>query len=239
MMKNSLLYSVLVMCLVGLYSVQSVSSDTNKIAELKEIIEVTKTEKIDVQSWSVYSKFDRKMVRDSQSVDQMIQDLEKENREFDWNEENVRNGEYRKRVGTKQTSIGTERVVITSHESAGTQMMSMTHQMSGKGWKDEMYDIISENIQGEEIYVTVQGSMKKHMELDQMANKLVSEFSGEVKEGIAEETFISLSAYTDQWQNGISINETEKVNLQIGVRDLGNEGSVNVTIGTPIIIAEY
>ncbi|MCL7749956.1 YwmB family TATA-box binding protein [Halalkalibacter alkaliphilus] len=243
MIKNIILYSVIISAMFGLYKTQSVSSDTNQVHELKEMIHVATEENMSIRNWTVYSKLEKNIGTDARAFDRFVIDMKDEYRGFKWIEEEVRSGPFRKVVGTKSMAETNtdERVVITSHESTKQQMVSITYQITGEKWDEDMFDVISEKAKGDDTYVTIRATMEREAndELDRLAKNLVELFSGQVKEGLEESNFVSLSAYTEEWDSGIAINESENINLQIGVRDLGNGGSVDITMGTPIITGEY
>ncbi|WP_332630042.1 YwmB family TATA-box binding protein [Halalkalibacter flavus] len=242
-MKNIIIYCVLLSAIFGLYKTQAVSSDTDQLHELKEIMEVVTEENMNIRDWTVYSKQEQTKVKNAKEFDRFIVNLKDDYRDFKWVEEEVRNGEYRKIVGTKSNkeTIAAERIVVTAHESLDQQMVSMTYQITGDKWCEEMFEVINQKVIGNDHYVTVRTTMDREedQELDHVASNLVESFSGEVKEGLVESHFVSVSAYTAYWGSGIAINDSEQINMQIGVRDVGNGSSVDVTIGTPIITAEY
>ena len=72
------------------------------------------------------------------------------------------------------------------------------------------------------------------------AKTLLNRFSGKTVESLNEENFISLSAYTDNWDTKIPLGNEEFMNLHIAYRNSNeNSGITKVTIGTPIITSEY
>ncbi|MDT8858682.1 YwmB family TATA-box binding protein [Alkalihalobacillus sp. MEB130] len=242
MIKNIILYSTILSLMFGLYTFQSVSGDTIKENKLEDMMAVADKKEIAINSWIVYSKHEMKMAKDHETVDKYIVEMINEKSEFQWAEEEVRDNEYRKVVGTKKNlEMKTdERFVLTAHESMGQQMINITHQITGVDWNDEISNIITEQTQGNDNYATVKATVPRNgQDLENLATNFVEDFAGEVKEGIIEDHFVSLSAYTNQWESGIEINATEQINLQIGVRDIGEAGTVELTIGTPIITAEY
>ncbi|UTW70831.1 YwmB family TATA-box binding protein [Anaerobacillus sp. HL2] len=84
------------------------------------------------------------------------------------------------------------------------------------------------------------GNDKLNFGLYEQAEIILDEFSAQQIELLKEETFISVSAYTNTWNNLLTTNEQTNMNLQIAIRAkerLG--GKTTVTIGTPIITTEY
>lgn len=61
-----------------------------------------------------------------------------------------------------------------------------------------------------------------------------------IQEVLKEETFVSLSAYNNEWDTGIALVNGNNMNVQVALRqnpDLGQQ--TRVTLGTPIITTEY
>ncbi|WP_332695824.1 YwmB family TATA-box binding protein [Halalkalibacter lacteus] len=243
MVKQILIYSVVVTFMFTFYTFHSVSSDANRLSELVDIIDVAENKDMLIKSWSAYSKQENIIVRNSNEVENMIENIKKENPRFKWVKENVQNAHYRKVVGTRPSEDNNldERIVFTSYEDAGKQVISITHQINGEKWNSESRAVVSEKMQSDSTYFTVRGTMNeaKNDELQSVATDLVAAFSGEVKEGLTESDFVSISAYNQKWDLGIAVNQEDNINLQIGVRNSGQTDSVNVTIGTPIITTEY
>lgn len=77
------------------------------------------------------------------------------------------------------------------------------------------------------------------VDLYSQANELVRAFSGVSVEELKEETFVSLSAYTELWEQAIYTGHQHKMNLQVALRTEGLGSKTTVTIGTPIITSEY
>jgi hypothetical protein len=224
------------------YTFHSVSSNAKQLSELMDIIDVVENKNIEIKSWSAYSKEENIIMGSANEIEKLIEDIKKENAHFEWINEDVQNGHYRKVVG-KSANADTlnERIVITSYESAGKQSISVTRQIIGKKWNADIQEQVSEKVQSDSIYFTVRGTLKEveNHDLENAAKDLVAAFSGEVKEGLTESDFVSLSAYNKNWDLGIAINQEDDINLQVGVRNSGQSDSVNVTIGTPIITTEY
>ena len=72
------------------------------------------------------------------------------------------------------------------------------------------------------------------------AKTLLNKYSGKNIQNLKEENFISLSAYTENWDTKIPLGNEEFMNLHIAYRNSNeNSGITKVTIGTPIITSEY
>ncbi|HWO98815.1 MAG TPA: YwmB family TATA-box binding protein, partial [Bacillus sp. (in: firmicutes)] len=68
--------------------------------------------------------------------------------------------------------------------------------------------------------------------------QLLNEFRAEPRESLVEESFVSMSAYTEMWEEALP-TEQHRMNLQIGMRKMGMGGETTLVVGTPIITSEY
>ncbi|MBU9710583.1 YwmB family TATA-box binding protein [Evansella tamaricis] len=93
-----------------------------------------------------------------------------------------------------------------------------------------------------DIFLRIEGTVTGYdaLTVQRMGQKIVESFSADVVEQLQEETFVSLSARTPHWENGIVTNG-QQMNLQIALREIENGlgGETTVTIGTPLITTEY
>lgn len=72
------------------------------------------------------------------------------------------------------------------------------------------------------------------------AERFMSELGATKLEALDEKTFVSLSAYHEEWMNGIATSGDKEMNVQIALRENQELGSrTTVTFGTPIITTEY
>ncbi|WP_312109606.1 YwmB family TATA-box binding protein [Brevibacillus reuszeri] len=92
-----------------------------------------------------------------------------------------------------------------------------------------------------QISTCIRGMYNVKMGVDQQEGKILSIFStlqATELERLQDETVVSISGHTPMWEPFIALNG-QKMNLQVAThRDSSNAGTW-VTIGTPIITAEY
>ncbi|WMM33889.1 YwmB family TATA-box binding protein [Shouchella clausii] len=70
--------------------------------------------------------------------------------------------------------------------------------------------------------------------------RYMEQLGATIQEVLKEETFVSLSAYNNEWDTGIALENGNNMNVQVALRqnpDLGQQ--TRVTLGTPIITTEY
>lgn len=144
----------------------------------------------------------------------------------------------------------TEKITIVTYPQKEQTASYFIYAVEGlvntnQNWK-EIQDLIDNRIQesvggNPKIFSCVSGTYGDKMVLDlySQANELVNAFSGVSVEELKEETFVSLSAYTEQWEQAIYTGHQHKMNLQVALRTEGLGSETTVTIGTPIITSEY
>jgi hypothetical protein len=144
----------------------------------------------------------------------------------------------------------TEKVTIITYPQKEQNATYFIYAIEGlvntnQDWK-EIRRLIDDRIQDSvggnpKIFSCVTGTYGDKMVVDlySQANELVQAFSGTSVEELKEETFVSLSAYTEQWEQAIYTGHQNKMNLQVALRSEGLGSKTTVTIGTPIITSEY
>ncbi|WP_165763788.1 YwmB family TATA-box binding protein [Halalkalibacter urbisdiaboli] len=242
MRKQNLAMMIVASLFFTLYTFHQANSESAKPNELTDIINMTEAQDISIESWSVYMKEDTVYAEDHQKAEAVVKELITEKTGYQWSNETPKNGHYQKEVGVKNQSDQSvrERIVIATYESNGLYHITVTHQLDGKGWTDETLNKITSSLKGETIYYTVKGSKKQtgKIELEELAQLLVAGLSAEIKEGLIEDGFVSLSAYNPNWAISVPIGQSEEMNVQVGLR-VSEQETVDVTIGTPIITTEY
>ena len=92
-----------------------------------------------------------------------------------------------------------------------------------------------------QISTCIRGMYNVNMSVDQQEGKILSIFNtlqATELERLQDETVVSISGHTPMWEPFIALNG-QKMNLQVAThRDSNNAGTL-VTVGTPIITAEY
>lgn len=87
----------------------------------------------------------------------------------------------------------------------------------------------------------IRGTYSDKLFVDQQESKILSIFStlrATELERLQDETVVSISGYSAAWKPFIEIND-QKMNVQVAThRDTQTEGT-SITVGTPIITAEY
>jgi hypothetical protein len=92
-----------------------------------------------------------------------------------------------------------------------------------------------------QISTCVRGMYSVKLSVDQQEGKILSIFRtlhAKELERLQDETVVSISGYTPAWKPFIALNGKTKMNLQVATHR-GSQSGTWITVGTPIITAEY
>lgn len=92
-----------------------------------------------------------------------------------------------------------------------------------------------------QISTCIRGMYNVNMSVDQQEGKILSIFNtlqATELERLQDETVVSISGHTPMWEPFIALNG-QKMNLQVATHRDSNNAETWVTVGTPIITAEY
>jgi hypothetical protein len=64
-------------------------------------------------------------------------------------------------------------------------------------------------------------------------------FKADSVEELSEEAFVSVTAYTEMWEDVLLTQDQQRMNLQIAIRNQGMGEKTTFVVGTPIITSEY
>ncbi|HZG13723.1 MAG TPA: YwmB family TATA-box binding protein [Candidatus Bathyarchaeia archaeon] len=87
----------------------------------------------------------------------------------------------------------------------------------------------------------IRGLYSDKMSVDQQESKILSIFDAlhaQELERLADDTVVSISGYTRLWEPHLKLNG-QKMNLQVATHQATATGETWITVGTPIITAEY
>ncbi|USK62455.1 YwmB family TATA-box binding protein [Peribacillus asahii] len=223
---------------------EKVDSFFNK-NELLEITDVAKQQNIEIKRWSMYIKKPIVQYDRIENVKNKIDNIQEEEDGFTWTKEQFQD-DYYKIIGQKKDNITniSEKILIIYFPFNNQYSLSVTYDVEGNGWNEKNWGGISKRYESEidkfSVFYTVEGTTKVKKSLNTEANNLLKSFSGKIVESLNEGNFVSLSAYTNQWNTKLSLGKQKFMNLHIAYRNSNDfNGITNVTIGTPIITSEY
>jgi TATA-box binding len=218
-----------------LYKNQISSADSG-VGQLDRFATVLNKKDISVTNWNLYAR----EVRMNTSANKVAANLKNKLKNYKWTNKD------QKIIGiSKHTSV-TERIVVTStndnssyiiYELTGTKWDQRTKKETKVLLQQSMENIFSKK---PTIFTCIKGTMGGKIEgvLQGMKNDFLDTFKATKIEEIKEGAFISVSAYTEQWNDALVANG-KKINLQIAIRENKVDESKTIIIGTPIITVEY
>jgi TATA-box binding len=222
-----------------------------KMDEVSNIISVLTESGAKPEKWTIYFNGQLGFTSKEPGYLKQAEELKRNYPEFRWAVEKDESG-HQKMIGLfKRDDIGiTEKVTIITYPQKDQFKSYFIYAVEGlvntnQNWKkiQNLVDHRAEESVGgnPKIFSCVTGTYGDRMVVDlySQANELVNAFSGVSVEELKEETFVSLSAYTEQWEQAIYTGHQHKMNLQVALRTEGLGSETTVTIGTPIITSEY
>ncbi|QFT90913.1 hypothetical protein FIU87_19895 [Bacillus sp. THAF10] len=243
---------ILIICFTGviLGNEKSRAQDTNEFStEILDIVEVFQKEKISVQEWKLYGRINVYKIRDLDAFQKEVNHLKQKMGHLNWTV--MEEDNQWKAVGTFYNDLLKQEEtlqLITTHTKSSPSSY-LLYEVTGYDWEDasatgmikDFYLNLTKISQEDfEIFSCVIGEVNDKIEdgLQNTTNILLDSFSAEKVEEIREDTFVSVSAYTELWNNVLPAQHG-KMNLQIGLRTQGMGDKTTVIVGTPIITVEY
>ncbi|WP_088041653.1 YwmB family TATA-box binding protein [Bacillus sp. EAC] len=208
------------------------------VGQLNRFANVLNKKDISITSWNLYAR----EAKIDTSVAKVVGKYKNNLKDFKW----TVNKEQSKIIGLKQHTFVTERVVVTSTSDNSSYVI---YELNGTKWdqqtENETKMILKnslENIFSKEptFFTCIKGTMGGKLEgvLQGIKNDFLETFKAKKIEEIKEGAFVSVSAYTEQWNDALVANG-KKINLQIAIRENKVDESKTIIIGTPIITVEY
>lgn len=222
-----------------------------KTNEVTHIIDVLKDKGVKPDKWTMYFRGQTGFTSKGLGYLKQAEELKRNYPEFDWAVTEDEAGHYKMTGLFERNDIGvSEKMTIITYPQKDQSESYFIYAVEGpvntnQNWK-EIQNLIDHRVEqsvggNPKIFSCVTGTYGDKMVVDlySQANELVRAFSGVSVEELKEETFVSLSAYTEQWEQAIYTGHQHKMNLQVALRTEGLGSKTTVTIGTPIITSEY
>lgn len=217
---------------------------------LDDLAEVMDGLKIEMNGWTMTAKENSGFKSDWKGYQSRVEKLHKKTPDFTWGKP-----EYKDETiivkATKKSTDGNmiETLTISTHRLDERYHSVLSYSMTGEHWnkkvKNDAFTLFSTRtselfLSNPSFFSCISGKINDTMviALSKRAEQIMHEFDADFVEGIHEETFVSLSAYTELWQTSLETKE-KKMNLQIALRNKGKNTPVDVLIGTPILLHEY
>jgi len=222
-------------------------TETNKEPALVQIMKVLEQQPLEINEWSLYAREPLTPMKNQKDFDMKFLQLKETFQGFEW--ELKRERETWRAVGTlKSQDISMEETIqlvwTPKKERTYTYLL---YSAKGEQWENnqkytDMYDNRYHKLftSNPTIFSCVKGQFNDKIEsvLSLKVRQLLNEFRAEPRESLVEESFVSMSAYTEMWEEALP-TEQHRMNLQIGMRKMGMGGETTFVVGTPIITSEY
>ncbi|MYL62341.1 hypothetical protein GLW07_03115 [Bacillus hwajinpoensis] len=228
----------------------SVSIEDETEVKTVEMANVLLTHNYSIQKWSLYTREKVSFIPKSLGYKGIMSELSKRASGFHWGNLEESDGSV-KVTGTKiDSELGTkETLTLVSYPEENRISSYLIYNMEIKGFHQEEWRTTYERFKAQKSQLVTQEAQvfscfvgEKNDTMDIVlyneADKLLGAFSASKVEEINEETFVSLSAYHEEWEADLVTNN-QRMNIQIALRNTGIGGGITATIGTPIITTEY
>ncbi|WP_186320409.1 YwmB family TATA-box binding protein [Fictibacillus phosphorivorans] len=222
-----------------------------KTNEVTHIIDVLKKSGATPDKWTMYFRGQTGFASKGLGYVKQAEELKRNYPEFTWAVTEDEAGHYKMTGLFERNDIGVrEKMTVITYPQKDQSASYFIYAVEGlvnanQNWK-EIQNLIDSRVKqsiggNPKIFSCVTGTYGDKMVVDlySQANELVRAFSGDPVEELKEETVVSLSAYTEQWEQAIYTGHQHKMNLQVALRSEGLGSGTTVTIGTPIITSEY
>ncbi|MGM9986894.1 MAG: YwmB family TATA-box binding protein [Bacillaceae bacterium] len=233
---------VLLIC-ICIYSYINIANAKSE-PTIKEIVMKMEQQNIEIEGWSLYAK---QGLLDISTVAQYEAYVEKIKGVYPnaiW--VNAEQAEAVKTVGTYTFENVDVRIVLNYIKKENKTLVSI--QFTGQSWDEKLYEKQNEWIEVQTVkilknkpvfFTCVKGQFNGNLNttLQKNVENILTIFTAEEIERAEEDTFLSVSAYTEQWKAELPIQQS-KMNMQIALREIENN-NVAIVIGTPIITMEY
>lgn len=246
-------YCMIIFILYFGLSTRGEATEDEPLAELSEIAKAMDKQDIEMTNWTIYTREHLNSWESLAAAKEKLALIQSKTTDFKWDPEFTDNHNGQKKTIAKKNLLGlgiTETLTYITFPYNDKFQSYLIYEVQGREFSKDMDQSLSPIILSrlEDLFLTNtkiftcttgNGSGKLNFDLEQRADGLLAQFSAQKIEFLKEETFISVSAYTNIWNNTI-ITNNEKMNLQVGIRtnqQLG--GQTTYTIGTPIITIEY
>lgn len=236
MFKFKLLVSM--MSLILVYPIILLVAKEEK-SDLEVIASALASELIVVEQWTMYASENMDTAKGKELFDLLI------NNEWNVTKEVTQTSTIQKAVKTELSH--TEIILFVT--PVNSNLSYFCYEITGVDF-DKNLDLFS-NLEKKvksnfssntRLFSYVKGHYKQenNHSLENKVDAILNTFEAKEVEGLVEEQFVSISAFSPKWKDGIYSND-KKINLQVGLRLEQTETKwvTNVIVGTPIITIEY
>ncbi|MBA2871208.1 hypothetical protein HNQ85_001478 [Anoxybacillus calidus] len=215
--------------------------------EIKEMARVLQKNGAKIEEWVIYTREYSQTVKDHSTFLQKANELKEKHRQFQWAVK--KDNDIWKATGLYEHSSVKEKIQLVMTVTNNKPQTYISYEMKGFGWSEANSQAVLEEtrknlskifVKEPTLFSCVKGQFSDKMKgvLFNRANHLLAEFQAKPVEALQEETFVSVSAYTEQWENALP-SKNQLMNIQLALRTTGLGEKTTIVVGTPIITIEY
>lgn len=215
--------------------------------EIVTLASVFQNENILVTGWSLYARESLESIRDQEDVSDLVKDLQAKLPNWKWTSSNDSNhGEI---IATSESSRLQEKIKIISTDINGQVNSYILYEVRGQSWNKDTLAFLNNNLPGRifdifrgnaRTFSCIEGEIndKINSALPVYKSELLKAFNAKEIEGLEEDSFISVSAFSPLFDK--SLSSEHDMNMQLGLRKTDRLGAkTTLVVGTPIITIEY
>ncbi|RYM05515.1 hypothetical protein EWH99_05890 [Sporolactobacillus sp. THM7-7] len=245
--KLFLLMHMLGLTLFVLTGAQDSETDRSNTLDRVALFARTLEERnLTVDGWSVYAR-EQKNVSGNAAFHQQVNRAKQSFPNYSWRKLE-KEGHTGWEAYKKKNASGAEvKLTFLVYPEGGRLRTSALYQIQAPSFQKAKWEKIRREIRrdmakifhgSEHIFSCVRADDgdKMRFGLLQEGERFLKDFSAAPIEQIEEKTFVSISAYNEAWNDGV-FSDKQKMNVQVALRSNGDRTAV--TLGTPIITAEY
>lgn len=213
--------------------------------ELIQITEIAEQQNIEIDKWSMYIKEPITEYTDKIDLIKRIMEIKKVETGYKWTKTQFKEDHY-KIIGERKSSNLdiNEKILIIYFPQKDKYNLSITYDIKGSSWDKKKWSKIANlyktKLEDYSVFYTIEGTTSINESIYIEATNLLKRFSAEKIQSLNEKNFVSLSAYTEQWESKLPLGNNQFMNLHIAYRNSNDSNEdIKVTIGTPIITSEY
>ncbi|MCZ0754006.1 YwmB family TATA-box binding protein [Anoxybacillus sp. J5B_2022] len=245
-MKKKIWMTMMVAVLVIGYSFSKVQGN-EPLKEMKTIALVLQKNGASIEQWTIYTREYAQTMKNDSAFTKKVDELKRTFPTFQWVVEADQH--VQRATGINEHSSMQEKIQLVTTVANKQPQTYILYELKGFGWSETVQKNIGQIISQRSsqlftkqpaFFSCVKGEFNGKMKgvLLKQAYHLLHAFNAAPVEALTEEAFVSVSAYTRQWENVLP-TKTHPMNIQLALRKTGLGGRTTVVVGTPIITIEY
>ncbi|ANB59598.1 YwmB family TATA-box binding protein [Anoxybacteroides amylolyticum] len=225
----------------------SKAQETEPIKEIKTIASVLQQNGASINDWTIYTREYAQTIENHSDFVKKVDEWKRTFPMFQWTMETDRH--VQRATGSYVHSSMQEKIQLVTTVANEKPQTYILYELKGFGWSETVQKNIGQIISQRSsqllmkqpaFFSCVKGEFNGKMKgvLLKQAYHLLHAFHAAPIEALTEDAFVSVSAYTRQWENVLPTN-THPMNIQLALRKTGLGDQTTVVVGTPIITIEY